>query len=69
MSALSMDPRTGTFSGALDLGYLDEAPVRDGIVRGNIYELLAGARLSQDTVRAGRYRGPRLIRLPAIEVL
>lgn len=69
MSALSMDPRTGAFVGALDLGYLGDRPVRDGVVRGDIYALLAGARLASQLVHAGWYRGPRLIRLPALDVL
>lgn len=69
MSTLSLDPRTGDFVGAIDLGYLGDQPVRDGIVRGDLYALLAGARLSSELLQAGWYHGPRSIRLPAVDVV
>lgn len=69
LSTLSLDLLTGRFVSALDLGYLGDRPVRDGLVRGDIYELLANAKLSSELLQAGWYRGPRAVRLPAVDVL
>jgi len=68
LRALDTDLGSGAFAAAVELAYLDGAPVTGGLVRGNVYDLLAGARLSAATEFHGWYRGPRAIRTGATEV-
>lgn len=69
---MSVDTLSGAFVAALGLGYLmrgrEVLPVSGGQFRGNLFELLASARLSAETVVSGWYLGPRAIRFSGVEL-
>ena len=71
-SAMEPDPHTGDFVGEIRLGYeISEGrkhPVRGGSISGNLFEVLAAARLSQETVFLGDYLGPRAMRFAQVTV-
>jgi len=71
-SAMSPDPITGDFVGEIRLGYeLREGkrrPIRGGSISGNLFEVLAAARLSQETAFLGDYLGPRGARFQQVTV-
>jgi predicted Zn-dependent protease len=62
-SAMTPDPITGDFVGEIRLGYeIEKArrrPIRGGSISGNLFEVLAAARLSREQVFWGNYLGPR----------
>jgi PmbA protein len=71
-SAMDPDPLTGNFVGEIRLGYEIEegqrSPIRGGSISGNLFDVLAAARLSQETIFLGDYLGPRAMRFPQVTV-
>jgi len=71
-SAMSPDPLTGDFVGEIRLGYEmwkgRTRPVRGGSISGNLFDVLAAAQFSQETVFLGDYKGPRGMRFARITV-
>jgi PmbA protein len=71
-SAMSPDPITGDFVGEIRLGYEMEQgrrrPIRGGSISGNLFEVLAAARLSREGTFLGNYLGPRAALFPRITV-
>jgi predicted Zn-dependent protease len=71
-SAMSPDPLTGDFVGEIRLGYELTAgcarPIRGGSISGNLFEVLASAQLSRETVFLGDYLGPRAMRFAGVTV-
>ncbi len=69
-SAMSPDPFTGDFVGEIRLGYEiahgQARPIRGGSISGNLFAVLADARLSQETCALGDYNGPRAMRFAAV---
>lgn len=70
---LDIDPATGNFTCEIALADLHAAqtiprPTTGGILQGNIFHLLASARLSSQIFTKGWYTGPEAIRFPDIEV-
>jgi predicted Zn-dependent protease len=64
LSSLVIEPGTGDFTAELDLGQLDDGTaVTGGSFRGNVFELLAGARYSARLTARGWYRGPEAMRV------
>jgi predicted Zn-dependent protease len=71
-SAMSPDPFTGDFVGEIRLGYElqhgTSRPVRSGSISGNLFDVLANARLSKESAALGDYYGPRAMRFPKVTV-
>ena len=71
-SAMSPDPITGDFVGEIRLGYEVTngiaSPIRGGSISGNLFAVLATARLSTETVLLAGYLGPRAARFESITV-
>jgi PmbA protein len=71
-SAMDPDPLTGNFVGEIRLGYEIEkgqrSPIRGGSISGNLFEVLAKATLSSETMFMGDYLGPRGMRFAQITV-
>jgi predicted Zn-dependent protease len=71
-SAMSPDPITGDFVGEIRLGYEIEKgqrrPIRGGSISGNLFEVLAAARLSREEAFLGNYLGPRAALFPRVTV-
>ena len=71
---LHVDTHTGAFSAAIGVGFALAGPSADdppvaitgGIMRGNVFDMWADARLSADMDTAGWYYGPRWLRFGAI---
>lgn len=68
------EPRNGGFSAQLGLAYVYDnhkktrQPVVAGYMRGNLFELFAGARFAEETSFHTWYAGPRLIRFHNVRV-
>lgn len=65
---LDIDTPSGAFTAVIGLGHISgpggpRQPVTGGVMRGNIFDLLAGARLSSTPHASGWYHGPSAIRL------
>jgi predicted Zn-dependent protease len=61
---LAVEPATGDFTAELDLGQRDDGTaVTGGSFRGNVFELLAGARYSARLTARAWYRGPEAVRV------
>lgn len=61
---LVVDPATGDFTAELDLAQLDDGTaVTGGSFRGNVFELLAGARYSAKLTARAWYHGPEAMRV------
>lgn len=71
-SSMAPDPVTGHFVGEIRLGYErrggEVRPVKGGSLSGNLFDALATARFSQETVFLGSYLGPEAVRFPALTV-
>lgn len=71
-SSFEPDPVTGDFVAEIRLGYegggAEARPVKGGAVRGNVFEVLAGARFAVETGFFGEYAGPVAARLPGVVV-
>ena len=71
-SQLSPHATTGAFSGEIRFGYRIErgrrTPVRGGSVSGVVFDAFSRARLSAETTVQGRTRGPRAVRLDAVQI-
>lgn len=71
-SQLSPHATSGAFSGEIRFGYRIEGgrrtPVRGGSVSGVVFDAFARARLSAETAVRGRTRGPRAVRLDAVQI-
>jgi len=71
-SAMSPDPLTGDFVGEIRMGYEisrgQARAIRGGSISGNIFDILATARLSQETTFLGDYIGPRGMRFAQVTV-
>jgi len=71
-SAMSPDPITGDFVGEMRLGYEIQKghrrPIRGGSISGNLFKVLAAARLSREQAFLGDYVGPRAALFPGITV-
>jgi predicted Zn-dependent protease len=70
---LEIDTRSGDLVAALGLGYRQSGPgtttpVTGGVIRGNVFELWAGARLAAEYVTAGWYRGPAAVRFGGVRI-
>jgi predicted Zn-dependent protease len=70
---LEIDTRSGELVAALGLGYRQSGPgtatpVTGGVIRGNVFELWARARLAANEVRAGWYRGPGAVRFGDVRI-
>jgi predicted Zn-dependent protease len=70
---LEIDTRSGELVAALGLGYRQsgagaKTPVTGGVIRGNVFELWAGARLAANEVTAGWYRGPGAVRFGDVRI-
>jgi len=71
-SAMSPDPLTGHFVGEIRLGYeIREGqahPIKGGSISGNLFDALARAQFSRETIFLGDYEGPRAMRFPKVTV-
>jgi len=71
-SAMDPDPLTGDFVGEIRLGYeicgRQTRPIKGGSISGNLFDALAGAQFSRETVFLGDYEGPRGMRFPKVTV-
>lgn len=66
---LAVDARSGDLVAEIGLGYTDGGtPITGGSVRGNVFDMLAAARLSAKVMHAGWYRGPEAIRFADIAI-
>ena len=66
---LEVDPRSGDLVAEIGLAYAGGGtPVTGGSVRGNVFDMLAAARLSSQVMQAGWYRGPEAIRFADVAV-
>lgn len=71
-SSMMPDPLTGDFVGEIRLGYElwkgETRPIRGGSISGNLFDVLASAKLSRETVFLGDYLGPRGMRFARVTV-
>jgi predicted Zn-dependent protease len=71
-SAMTPDPLTGDFVGEIRLGYElwkgQTRPIRGGSISGNLFDVLASAHLSRETVFLGDYIGPQAMRFAQVTV-
>ncbi len=68
---LEADGRTGSAVAEISLGYLGggrKQPVTGGVIAGNVFEWLARARLSSETIARAWYHGPRAIAISGVDV-
>jgi len=69
LSHLHTDVHTGDFAAAVALGSLDGESVTGATLLGNVYSLLATARLSSEIAQRGWYHGPTEIRFASVQVV
>ena len=71
-SATSVDQLSGNFGMEIRVGYEigtgGPVPVTGGSVTGNLFEALANARFSSETVQFARLAGPAAIRFESLQV-
>ncbi|MBC7263215.1 MAG: hypothetical protein H5T64_02525 [Chloroflexi bacterium] len=71
-SAMNPDPITGDFVGEIRLGYEingnRKRAIKGGSVSGNLFDALATARLSEESVFLGNYQGPVAVLFPSLTI-